>query len=52
MTNQQMHIYKYVQQYIVICQHHVSVTPVTIVMVLYHKNTISTQITVKLNCEL
>jgi len=42
-----MHIFKYAQSHITVLRQHVSVTPVTIVMVYYNKNTINTQITVK-----
>jgi len=34
--NQQMRIYKYIQLYIIILQHHVSVTLVTIIRASYH----------------
>jgi len=39
--NQQMHIYKYVQSHIVIIHQHVSTTAVTIIRMLYNKNTIN-----------
>jgi hypothetical protein len=41
MTNQQMHVYKYVQSRITILQQYVSVTPMAIIRMLYNKNTIS-----------
>jgi len=43
---QQMHIYKYVQSYIILHQH-VSATLMTINRVLYNSNTIGIQITVQ-----
>jgi len=43
MTNQQMHIYKYVRSYIIILHHHVSFTSVTITRVTYNWNTINIQ---------
>jgi hypothetical protein len=39
-----MYIYKYFQLRINISQHHVSVTPVTIIRLSYNKNTINIQI--------
>jgi len=47
--NQQLHIYKYVQSYIIIIiiQQHVSVTSVIIIRVAYNKNTIRIQIAVQ-----
>jgi len=42
-----MHIYKYVQSYVIILHLHILVTPVTIIIVFYYKNTLSIQILVQ-----
>jgi len=44
MTNQQMHLYKYVQSLIIILHQYVSITPVTIIRVSYNTDAISIQI--------
>ena len=46
-TNQQMHIYKYVQLQNIILHQHVSTTLMTIDSVSYNNNTIGIQITVQ-----
>jgi len=46
MTNQHLHINKYVQLHVIIFHQHVAVTLVTITRVSYSKNTIDIQLTV------
>jgi len=44
MTNQQMHIYKYIQSHTIIINQTVSITPVTIIRVSYNMNAIISRI--------
>ena len=47
LSNQTMHIYKYVQSQVTVLHLHILVTSMTVIIVLYYKNTLSIQIIVQ-----